>query len=290
MSKTGFQTTGRARQRAQEMFLAVVRAKRPGVMEDLSNEPLSLYLEADLPVNPVNRRTWTQLVQGSETPDNPLLLRLKESLIEWQRRWHLEETEGDPKWCLATAVLTLAEWKSDNSDNKILDWSYHRTVSVRDWINLEPPLPDFDYWLSGISHKEYLKEVREAANRQLEAKPLSILKESRRRAIISDVVEAAEKYMHKLEERYKSDGWEAVTKRPMLRDHLIWAVKYQVVGMNYNQITRETKPTVTTNAVRKAIRETLEYIGIRAREADPPGRPRGSKNSEGVPHRPTKLA
>src|SRR5687767_10822861 len=98
---------------ARDGFILTVQLLAPDVAKDLSGEPFTLYLEAgivgwlpsrlnysNLPIRETGR-AWTKfrrLITGRNAKSHPQLTSLWESLLAWQRRWNLVETEEAGEW------------------------------------------------------------------------------------------------------------------------------------------------------------------------------------------------
>jgi hypothetical protein len=123
-----------------------------------------------------------------------------------------------------------------------------------------------------------LAEYLNTARRHLEEHPsLSSFSEAKRQKTIAKLLAGPARDYHAEWERYfKSRGWKQTRQQPEHLKHLMWAVRHQVGGVEYNQIAADPPP-VPIDTVSKVISGILKRLGLRNRKRR--GRPPGQITS-----------
>lgn len=277
--------------RSRNLFLQTVREHKKEVLESLAAEPFELYRKRWARDRATRRREdrrdalyWNyNLTNRTVRPQdidkvkedfalgpsgyNPDVRRLFESLFAWARAWHLDAT-----WCVYCALLTLQRWHVNGrrwhlgETSVELPWTLYAANPSLPGHPPEPPagLPEWDLFYKEETLKEYLARVEASARDQIANNPLlSIGELSHREAFIKTIPAAAAQYVKEVEGWRDVYGWRPITGKPRLKDHILWALRFQVKEESYDDIADSCGEDPST--VRMAVRRTLKLVGLKKR-------------------------
>ncbi len=106
--------------------------------------------------------------------------------------------------------------------------------------------------------------------------------------MVNSVLEIAHSYCDKVEKAQRSRGLRRVKFSKNIERNLLWSVEFQILGKTYTAIandyslrqpqkaTDETNGEINITTVKRAVENTLKFIGLRKRPDSGPGRKRGT--------------
>lgn len=280
-----------SREAARYCFLEIIRARVPKVLEELRDGPLNIYLETGLNYPSLDYKNWggrdwertdiwNNIKHGASWLDAREII-FGRSILNWANRYNLIEEEANRHhhWLLNCVISTIQHWKHSPDALEQLSWTYPRHLWPGLVLLVKPPKKGLPEWMANLESREaYISHIREGASKRVNGDPyLSMMQKSHLNAAVQTIgneVSELSKYLDRVEERYQSQGWKRVDNKKKLQRHMEWTVKFQVQGINYSQVARESKPQVTMQAIRKEINFTLALIGLQRRKGIGPGRPR----------------
>jgi hypothetical protein len=218
----------------RDAFFEKIEALAPQVITSLEQGPLKTY-----------RELWPK--RKELVSDWRLIERMNifyTALLEWSRTWNL-----DADWCRNRAIDAMAEsldWQELGEDRPLLfnvrdyDFSpedvedYHRMVSP------PPPPSDLPEWIVVFETRgQYLARIEEIATNSIKKGILLNIETSRRNEAINSVIDNAKTYTNRVSVYFISQpGWRKVKEKPMISEHLGWAVQYQVLERDANVIAK----------------------------------------------------
>lgn len=213
------------------------------------------------------------------------LVRLRNALLYWARRWHLEAD-----WCFDAVCWTLHQWRQlPHYISEYQWWS----VGSSSWMRLNNEafshltvpheLPKWE------ADSQFRTQYVQYAERQIKdhvAKDpfICALKPKLKRAIIDAKMSEINNYCDGVLRVYDSqvdDSGEPTWKRAESKDELIrnvkWAVSFQVLNQTYSDIA--SRENVAVSTVSRSVKYVLTLIGLPIRPDSGPGFPRGKKHS-----------
>ena len=110
----------------------------------------------------------------------------------------------------------------------------------------------------------------------------------RKRGLVSSVLEIANSYCDKVEKAQRSRGLRRVRFSKNIKRNLLWSVEFQILGKTYTAIANdyslqqaqkagdETTAEINITTVKRAVENTLKFIGLEKRPDSGPGRKRGT--------------
>lgn len=209
-------------------------------------------------------------------PPCPWVYIFWKSIVSWEEKFNLVETDENDKWLFESAAYTVDYWsKNPRKINEIglLESSpYHKQ-------NLETLKPPFGLLKWEPQYKErkiYLEEVKAYIKESLSE--VELFKNQKRLNLIArHILGEAELYCDKVEKYFRSRGWKKVAIKKEFEKHLDWTIRFQVKEESFSSIAKEFG--VYASSVKKEVEEILELIGIKKRVVKR-GRKKGQSISE----------
>lgn len=260
--------------------------------------------------------TWTKLKLASNL--NVHAMNLRRSLLVWADRWNL-----NAEWCFDHALRFLhhisyfaishrmfGEKDHSSYDRKQSNRKMFASGSIDNSLlirfletllrrhgDLPPPPQGWPEW-NPIREKRqaYIQGITQKTLNGIDTNPyLSSANKRSKRGLINSVVNVAEQYCKKIEDRKKQAKIQPKKLSRNIERNLLWSVKFQVVGMTYsaiadeyiitqNPMSRQTakhrmSEGVDIATVKRSVEQTLKLLGLRKRPNSGPGRPFHAKDS-----------
>lgn len=257
----------------RNVFLPTIAEHAPEVLEHLHKIVFPFYVDV---LHDHPQISWYELTLEMYDPylcTNGLIL----SMRQWSQRWNLTAD-----WCFELAFRTIEKWtRPYNQRNKLMWDNEGWGGGVPDEWPIPPDgLPFYnplDFHRS--QYKERLhKQVIESIKND------SILRHgepSSRKAFVDSIIAVADGYCSKVDKYAESLGYKKTREKKKLKQHLVWAVRFQVLSESYSAIAEQERVSVST--VKRAVADILELIELTPRPSSKPGRQRGRKDSPDSP-------
>src|ERR1051325_8257407 len=283
----------------RQQFLTAITSNAPEVLEDLRESILPAFRQLD---DLERQLSWRDISPPSQF-DSERLTAIRQSMERWSSRWNLIDYYSEEVYNqIMISFLRLSHAQSQppaNRENQseTVD-SIHTTqfhaqpqsppdsvldAIFTDWLRDNasslpgPPEGLKRYWPLHITREEYLNDIKEMVLQRFHADPLLMLGEpSQRAAFIQTVVTRADAYCSDVERFYEKIGYVRCKQKRKLREHLQWAVEYQIQGRGWTEIAE--KHNVTVQGVEQAVTQLFKAADLPLRTS-PQGRPPGSKDS-----------
>jgi hypothetical protein len=225
-------------------FLETVKKFEPKVLEDLSREPLRLFLNSGLGDPNIDARQffdiWRRLKSESwhrfRDVRGPVLW-FRQKLWEWGDRWKLNE-----EWCLDAAFHTLSDWAHDPESVSELSWS----LMIYAGGYVITPIPSEDKF----SFEHYGWELTKYPTREKFEELIRAAFEKALKAYCDRIEEEAPKYGYVIVPPPK------FARKPHLPFE--WLVRFKVQGWTLYKINKEYHPNSSADN-RARIKEGINY-------------------------------
>ncbi len=259
---------------ARRAFLQVVSEVAPEVVGDLGRTVYPRYLD-DVRTRDERRGGGADdLHHGEQDPWFP-------EAVRWVGRWfradpfreedHPREYRRGWPWLLMAAAETCRQWAAwgvDPEEDELGDLSLYDDR----W---------FDLMLVSDRAKREMRAARKPASIRVAAQAWNPWAETRAAAeerIVREITVTVRARMDEIESGLDRKGFNRAPVKPAARDHLEWAVRYQIRGESFPCIARSVYRSRQT--VAGAVHDVLETLGIPPRPASPRGRPRAARRQD----------
>lgn len=248
---------------ARDYFWQIVETHAKEVLDDLSAEPLTKFIDAGLPGYPTYR-VWS--LEPSYFPNPDGLTAFQESLLKWQHKYNLgaENPEHSQSqrfaWVWEGVCQTLKWWVSEPEELEQRKW--YRSISYT-YVQLDAP-KGFEKWDYKIqSQQEYIESWIKAVKKHLRADPL--LQPLLNTSVFIHVKEAiqkeAKRYCNDVTRELKkvSTNGQKLQKaatRPTFERDMLWLVSLRCKGITFEKLARDER--ARTPASRKAKVKTIK--------------------------------
>jgi hypothetical protein len=279
----------------RQQFLTAITSNAPEVLEDLRESIVPAFRQLD---DLERQLSWRDINPPSQF-NSERVTAVRETMQQWSSRWNLtdyfcEEVYNEMmisflRFNHARSQPPLKENQPEATDHttqpaqsqsppdSVLDAIF--TDWLRDDASSLPAPPNGlnRYWPLHVTREEYLSDIKEAVLKRFQADPLLRLGEpSQRAAFIQTVVTRVDAYCSDVERFYEQIGYVRCKQKRKLREHLQWAVEYQIQGRGWTEIAE--KHDVTVQGVEQAVTQLFKAADLPLRTS-PQGRPPGSKES-----------
>jgi hypothetical protein len=160
--------------------------------------------------------------------------------------------------------------------------------------NAEPRPPEgWPKWDSTQEPREsYLSRIRKESLESIGKNPfLSTGHLQRKRGLVNSILKIANSYCDKVEKAQRAIGLRRVKFSKNIERNLLWSVEFQILGKTYTAIANDyslqqskkagngTTAEINVTTVKRAVENTLKFIGLKKRPDSGPGRKRGTADA-----------
>lgn len=259
----------------QLLFLQTLERVDQAPLKQLYDKPFELYRQCrrDFGLDHSAIYFWWGLTGAARS----MVQRLYADIDAWSKTRNL-----DAKWCRQTALASLHAWSCSSREITELIFQ-HPGGGGGVPTPPEPPEGFPTYVAYMMSRDDYLEWVQSTALQAISDN--SLLKcapHIKAKAFAESIVRKAMPYCRTVEAVYVESGWKRCRRneKKNLKQHMEWAVKFQVSGKTFNELAEEAN--VEQPTVSRAVRDILSILPLAKRPDSRPGRIRGRKNKRSV--------
>jgi hypothetical protein len=259
----------------QLLFLDTIAEIDQAPLKQLYAKPFELYRQCckdfKLDYNAIYH--WWYLTGAARS----MVQALNAEIDTWSKAWNL-----DAKWCRQTALASLHAWSC--SSREITELFFQHPGGGGGVPTPPDPPEGFPRYVAYMmSRDDYLGWVQSTALQVISDN--SLLNHAPRlkaKALAESIARKATSYCRTVEVVYVESGWKRCRKneKKNLKQHMEWAVRFQVSRKTFNELAAEAK--VGQPTVSRAVRDILSILPLDKRPDSRPGRISGRKNKRPV--------
>lgn len=257
----------------QDQFLNAIADHAPEAMRAFGRDVVSGFHKLD---KLEKMLTWREI--NSPYRRSSEVTAVRRGVMSWSRRWNLDNEWYRERLYNELMVQQLRAANRNRTPAPLSDAVLY-SVFASDRSNLSIPSPPDglrNYLPIAETRKDYLQAIEHDALEAFKKSPLKHVEASQRRATVESIVRNVEAYCAKVEKCYLGANYVRAKEKRNLKEHLRWAVRFQVQNQTLSEIAESDR--VEVQAVRQAVYGLLNHIRLEKRSDAKRGRILGNKN------------